>query len=95
VCNGAQVGIFRRGKYAAGKRVGKGNVADKVGAGAQLGHELYESWILARSTFHARHCHTTPQGTSVKKGQVLGYVEQLGTFVAVEVRAAEVRGTGQ
>ncbi|GFH16130.1 lipoyl-binding domain-containing protein [Haematococcus lacustris] len=44
-----KVGIFRRGKYAAGKRIGKGNAVNEV-----------------------------------KRGQVLGYVEQLGTFVPVE-----------
>lgn len=48
-----QVGVFRRGKYAGGKKVGKGNIADV--------------------------------GTTVKKGQTLGFVEQLGTFVPVEV----------
>lgn len=47
-----KVGIFRRGRYAAGKRVGKGN--------------------------------TVNEGEQVKKGQTLGYVEQLGTFVPVE-----------
>ncbi len=30
----------------------------------------------------------------MKKGQALGYVEQLGTFVAVEVRPAGVGGEG-
>lgn len=49
-----QVGVFRRGKYAGGKKVGKGNVANV--------------------------------GDTVKKGQTLGYVEQLGTFVEVKVR---------
>jgi hypothetical protein len=34
---GTQVGIFRRGKYAAGKRVGKGNVVNKVCWGPNLG----------------------------------------------------------
>ena len=29
-CAGPQVGTFRRGKYAAGKRVGKGNCANEV-----------------------------------------------------------------
>jgi biotin carboxyl carrier protein len=48
-----QVGVFRRGRYAAGKKVGKGNVANT--------------------------------GDQVKKGQTLGYVEQLGTFVEVKV----------
>lgn len=48
-----QVGVFRRGKYAGGKKVGKGNVANV--------------------------------GDTVKKGQTLGYVEQLGTFVDVKV----------
>ncbi|KAL6762220.1 hypothetical protein V8C86DRAFT_2522752 [Haematococcus lacustris] len=47
-----KVGIFRRGKYAAGKRIGKGNAVN--------------------------------EGEQVKRGQVLGYVEQLGTFVPVE-----------
>eukprot|EP00197_Chlamydomonas_leiostraca_P002814 CAMPEP_0202857240 /NCGR_PEP_ID=MMETSP1391-20130828/261_1 /ASSEMBLY_ACC=CAM_ASM_000867 /TAXON_ID=1034604 /ORGANISM="Chlamydomonas leiostraca, Strain SAG 11-49" /LENGTH=234 /DNA_ID=CAMNT_0049536021 /DNA_START=30 /DNA_END=734 /DNA_ORIENTATION=- len=47
-----KVGIFRRGKYAGGKRVGKANAANV--------------------------------GDQVKRGQVLGYVEQLGTFVPVE-----------
>lgn len=50
-----QVGVFRRGKYAGGKKVGKGNVANV--------------------------------GDQVKKGQTLGYVEQLGTFVEVKVGA--------
>ncbi|GFR39633.1 hypothetical protein Agub_g99 [Astrephomene gubernaculifera] len=54
--NSPKVGIFRRGKYAAGKRVGKGNCVD---VGAQL-----------------------------KKGQTLGYVEQLGTFVEVKTPIA-------
>jgi biotin carboxyl carrier protein len=49
-----QVGVFRRGKYAGGKKVGKGNLANV--------------------------------GDTVKKGQTLGYVEQLGTFVDVKVR---------
>jgi hypothetical protein len=47
------VGVFRRGKYAGGKKVGKGNVANV--------------------------------GDTVKRGQTLGYVEQLGTFVEVKV----------
>lgn len=51
-----QVGLFRRGKYAAGKRIGKGNCID--------------------------------EGMQVKKGSVIGYVEQLGTHVAIEVRFA-------
>ena len=34
------------------------------------------------------------QGDQVKKGQLLGYVEQLGTFVAVEVRGAKGGGGG-
>ncbi|KAF5836809.1 hypothetical protein DUNSADRAFT_5388 [Dunaliella salina] len=54
-----KVGIFTRGKYAGGKRVGKGNVANK--------------------------------GDQLKKGQTLGYVEQLGTYVPVEApQAGEV-----
>jgi len=51
-----KVGVFRRGKYAGGKKIGKGNMVD--------------------------------QGARVKKGQTLGYVEQLGTFVAVEAPQA-------
>jgi len=51
-----KVGVFRRGKYAAGKKVGKGNVANV--------------------------------GDTVKKGQTLGYVEQLGTFVDVKAPQA-------
>eukprot|EP00775_Hariotina_reticulata_P011185 gene11185-11335_t len=51
----SKVGVFRRGRYAGGKKVGKGNVADV--------------------------------GAQVKKGQTLGYIEQLGTFV--EVKAPE------
>lgn len=54
-----KVGVFRRGKYAGGKKIGKGNAVDT--------------------------------GAKVKKGQALGYVEQLGTFVAVEApQAGEV-----
>lgn len=54
-----KVGVFRRGKYAGGKKVGKGNLVDN--------------------------------GAKVKKGQSLAYVEQLGTFVAVEApQAGEV-----
>mmetsp|Transcript_24519 Transcript_24519/g.66887 ORF Transcript_24519/g.66887 Transcript_24519/m.66887 type:complete len:184 (-) Transcript_24519:546-1097(-) len=54
-----KVGIFTRGKYVGGKRVGKGNVANK--------------------------------GDQLKKGQTLGYVEQLGTYVPVEApQAGEV-----
>lgn len=54
-----KVGVFRRGKYVAGKRVGKNNV--------------------------------TNVGDQVKKGQSLAFVEQLGTFVAVEApQAGEV-----
>jgi hypothetical protein len=45
--------VFRRGRYAGGKKVGKGNLANV--------------------------------GDTVKKGQTLGYVEQLGTFVDVKV----------
>lgn len=51
-----KVGIFRRGKYAGGKRVGKGNAVDEF--------------------------------TKVKKGQALGYVEQLGTYVTCEAPQA-------
>ncbi|KAF8058871.1 APX6 [Scenedesmus sp. PABB004] len=51
-----KVGVFRRGKYAAGKKVGKGNVANV--------------------------------GDTVKKGQTLGYVEQLGTFVELKAPQA-------
>jgi biotin carboxyl carrier protein len=54
-----QVGVFRRGRYAAGKKVGKGNVANV--------------------------------GDQVKKGQTLGYVEQLGTFVEVKVSSGNRR----
>ncbi|GLC37948.1 hypothetical protein PLESTB_001499100 [Pleodorina starrii] len=54
--NSPKVGIFRRGKYAGGKRVGKGNCVDV--------------------------------GAQVKKGQTLGYVEQLGTFVEVKTPIA-------
>lgn len=50
--------MFRRGRYAAGKKVGKGNVAN--------------------------------EGDQVKKGQTLGYVEQLGTFVEIKVRIQSV-----
>jgi hypothetical protein len=31
----SQVGVFRRGKYAAGKRIGKGNAVDVVSARRQ------------------------------------------------------------
>ncbi|KAF6253226.1 hypothetical protein COO60DRAFT_1703906 [Scenedesmus sp. NREL 46B-D3] len=51
-----KVGVFRRGRYAAGKKVGKGNIANV--------------------------------GDQVKKGQPLGYVEQLGTFVEVKAPQA-------
>ncbi|WIA39520.1 hypothetical protein OEZ86_005611 [Tetradesmus obliquus] len=51
-----KVGVFRRGRYAAGKKVGKGNIANV--------------------------------GDTVKKGQTLGYVEQLGTFVEVKAPQA-------
>ncbi|MEW5313542.1 MAG: hypothetical protein WDW38_005102 [Sanguina aurantia] len=47
-----KVGIFRAGRYAAGKRVGKANCVNK--------------------------------GDQVKRGQTLGFVEQLGTHVPVE-----------
>ncbi|PNW88631.1 hypothetical protein CHLRE_01g037850v5 [Chlamydomonas reinhardtii] len=50
--NAPKVGVFRRGKYAGGKRVGKGNLIEV--------------------------------GAQVKKGQCIGYVEQLGTFVEVK-----------
>lgn len=54
-----KVGVFRRGKYVGGKKVGKGNVANV--------------------------------GDQVKKGQTLGYIEQLGTFVEVKApQAGEV-----
>lgn len=51
-----KVGIFRRGRYAGGKKVGKGNCVN--------------------------------QGDQVKKGQTLGFVEQLGTHVVVEAPQA-------
>lgn len=51
-----KVGVFRRGRYAGGKKVGKGNLANV--------------------------------GDTVKKGQTLGYVEQLGTFVDVKAPQA-------
>lgn len=51
-----KVGVFRRGRYAAGKKVGKGNIANV--------------------------------GDQVKKGQTLGYVEQLGTFVEIKAPQA-------
>eukprot|EP00878_Enallax_costatus_P008221 GHUV01008594.1.p1 GENE.GHUV01008594.1~~GHUV01008594.1.p1 ORF type:complete len:172 (+),score=39.12 GHUV01008594.1:29-517(+) len=54
-CVSPKVGVFRRGRYAGGKRVGKGNVANV--------------------------------GDQIRKGQTLGYVEQLGTFV--EVKSAD------
>jgi len=54
-----KVGIFRRGKYTGGKRVGKGNLVN--------------------------------EGDQIKKGQVLGFVEQLGTHFPVEApQAGEV-----
>ncbi|GAX72941.1 hypothetical protein CEUSTIGMA_g396.t1 [Chlamydomonas eustigma] len=51
-----KVGIFRRGKYAGGKRVGKGNLVN--------------------------------EGDQIKRGQVLGFVEQLGTHFPVEAPQA-------
>eukprot|EP00879_Flechtneria_rotunda_P002262 GHRR01002452.1.p1 GENE.GHRR01002452.1~~GHRR01002452.1.p1 ORF type:complete len:238 (+),score=90.96 GHRR01002452.1:218-931(+) len=51
-----KVGVFRRSRYAGGKKVGKGNVANV--------------------------------GDQVKKGQTLGYVEQLGTFVEIKAPQA-------
>lgn len=55
-----KVGIFRRGKYAAGKRIGKALCVEGVGA-------------------------------TIKRGQTVGYVEQLGTFVPVDApQAGEV-----
>jgi biotin carboxyl carrier protein len=55
-----KVGIFRRGKYAAGKRIGKALCVEGPGA-------------------------------TLKRGQTVGYVEQLGTFVPVEApQAGEV-----
>ncbi|GBF88478.1 hypothetical protein Rsub_01191 [Raphidocelis subcapitata] len=54
-----KVGIFRRGKYAANKRIGKGDLMK--------------------------------DGETVKKGQVVAYVEQLGTFAEVKApQAGEV-----
>ena len=52
-----KVGIFRRGKYAAGKRIGKALCVDGV-------------------------------GSTLKRGQTVGYVEQLGTYVPVECSQA-------
>jgi biotin carboxyl carrier protein len=55
-----KVGIFRRGKYAAGKRIGKALCVEGVGA-------------------------------TLKRGQTVGYVEQLGTYVPVDApQAGEV-----
>jgi len=55
-----KVGVFRRGKYAAGKRIGKALCVEGPGA-------------------------------TLKRGQTVGYVEQLGTFVPVEApQAGEV-----
>nr|QKY14965.1 acetyl-CoA biotin carboxyl carrier (BCCP) [Polytomella parva] len=51
-----KVGIFHRGRYAAGKRVGKNNCVNK--------------------------------GDRLKKGQTLGFIEQLGTHVPVECPVA-------
>lgn len=54
-----KVGIFRRGKFAGGKRVGKDNAVK--------------------------------EGDQVKKGQALGFVEQLGSHFPVEApQAGEV-----
>ncbi|GBF93281.1 hypothetical protein Rsub_06013 [Raphidocelis subcapitata] len=56
-----KVGIFRRGKYAAGKRIGKGDLVK--------------------------------DGDTVRSGQAIGFVEQLGTFVEVKVpQGGEVAG---
>ena len=52
-----KVGVFRRGKYAAGKRIGKALCVEGVGA-------------------------------TLKRGQTVGYVEQLGTYVPVECSQA-------
>ena len=55
-----KVGIFRRGKYAAGKRIGKALCVEGPGA-------------------------------TLKRGQTVGYVEQLGTYVPVDApQAGEV-----
>lgn len=51
-----KVGIFRRGRYAGGKRVGKGNIVN--------------------------------EGDQLRKGQTIAFVEQLGTFVAIEAPQA-------
>jgi biotin carboxyl carrier protein len=47
-----KVGVFHRGRYAGGKRIGKANCVEK--------------------------------GDTVKKGQTLGFIEQLGTFIEVK-----------
>lgn len=51
-----KVGVFRRGRYMKGKKIGKANVAE--------------------------------EGSRVKKGQALAYIEQLGTYVPVEAPQA-------
>lgn len=110
-----QVGIFRRGKYAAGKRIGKDNLLKDVSrrggvcfSCAGRAHQppargrhaavalrvLFQAPPLletARNRAKPKHANNQRQGETVKKGQTVGYVEQLGTFVAIEApQAGEV-----
>ncbi|KAJ9517832.1 hypothetical protein QJQ45_004142 [Haematococcus lacustris] len=78
-----KVGIFRRGKYAAGKRIGKGNAVNEVGAAAVASSYSGSTEPVWAAGIKAA-CRQRQGGEQVKRGQVLGYVEQLGTFVPVE-----------
>lgn len=93
-----QVGILRRGKYFKGKKAGKGNAVNEVC------HLLLALPTLALNSLQLHACCMTVmvelckeytectcflQGDKVKKGQIVAYIEQLGTFVPVEVRVVE------
>ena len=92
-----QVGVLRRGKYVRGKKIGKGNVVEEVhfqhvsdsfptrpSGGAH--HCLRQGCRPATSSGSCKRLHcSSEQGDTIKKGQHVAYVEQLGTFVPVEV----------
>ena len=94
-----QVGILRRGRYARGKRIGKGPVAEEVCTPAILLSNIFRNCLKADIYNSNKRAEVMVeaakqgrgargymlQGSRVKKGQPLAFIEQLGTYVPVEV----------
>ena len=81
---------MRRGRYVKGKKVGKANVINVVSHGRSRSLPVMCSLNGPLQHVHVMESYkgfgAVLQGDEVKKGQALGFIEQLGTYVPVEVR---------